>query len=122
VDALAATVQPLILTERTRQLPWVNVYSRWDPIGGALDYYDRPGPAGTRRVINVVDPDATTPFLAHLEHWTGRRVFRELLERLPSLRTHAWRGSAETSDPQVALPDSRAVTGLLGIHIRWNGA
>src|SRR5206468_3897715 len=40
-SALAAAVQPLIQRPEWRP-PWVNVYSRWDPISAALKFYDPP--------------------------------------------------------------------------------
>jgi hypothetical protein len=58
-----------------RPARWVNLYARGDWIGGPLEFYDDPddwdpGHAG-RRVENEIDPEATTPLAAHVEHWTG---------------------------------------------------
>jgi hypothetical protein len=121
-DALAATAQPLILGDPAERLPWVNVYSPWDPIGGALDYYDRPSAPRERQVVNLVDPAATTPFLAHLEHWSGRLVFEVLLERLPSRHREARRETDEMSCAHPGWPGSRGWTGLVTIDNRGGGA
>ncbi|HEY1952792.1 MAG TPA: hypothetical protein VGG76_08290, partial [Gemmatimonadaceae bacterium] len=42
-EALAASVQPLIQDYKYRPKQWVNIYSPWDIISGALDLYDLPG-------------------------------------------------------------------------------
>ena len=83
--ALAATAQPLI-RDTSRRPTWVNVYSRWDLISGALEFYDPPArPNGARdlkAVCNKSDPDASTLFLAHLEYWEGMIIFDTLLDAL----------------------------------------
>ena len=48
---------------------WVNIYSPWDIISGALEYYDLPGATDPRRVTNRLDRDATTLLMAHVEYW-----------------------------------------------------
>jgi hypothetical protein len=82
--ALAATAQPLI--RHTNRPTWVNVYSRWDLISGALEFYDPPrgsdGSCDPKAVCNRSDPDAKTLFLAHLEYWEGTLVFDALLDAL----------------------------------------
>jgi len=82
--ALAATAQPLI--RHTNRPTWVNVYSRWDLISGALEFYDPPrgsdGSCDPKAVCNRSDPDAKTLFLAHLEYWEGTLVFDTLLDAL----------------------------------------
>ena len=80
-EALAASVQPLISDPASRP-EWVNVYSRWDIIGGSLNYYDLPGRAGTNRVKNRRDADATTLIAAHDEYWQNRAIFEEIARRL----------------------------------------
>jgi len=114
--ALAATVQPLIQRAAYRPARWVNIHSRWDPISGEIDFYglepegDREGDRLTVR--NLVDPDATTLFLAHLEYWQGTLIYRTLLDALPWGVTHAQRASAETSCPHPGLPVAEGSTGL----------
>jgi hypothetical protein len=85
--ALAATVQPMIRMRSPEQRPpWVNVYSAWDPISGALNFYDPPpgkgGDADPRAVANRSDAGARTLFLAHLEYWDGTLVYSTLLDAL----------------------------------------
>ena len=46
---------------------WVSIYSPWDIISGALEYYDVPGASDRRHVANQKDPDATTLLMAHVE-------------------------------------------------------
>lgn len=41
-EALANAVQPMIRDYRIRSFPWINVHSKRDIIGSALDLYDRP--------------------------------------------------------------------------------
>lgn len=107
-SALAATVQPLLLRGDHRPFPWVNVWSRWDPISGPLDYYDPPGRPATRTapapVDNQIDPAATTLFVAHLQYWDGALIFRALLEALPA-----------AAGAHPGLPVARGTTGLARI-------
>lgn len=114
--ALAATVQPLIQRAAYRPARWVNIHSRWDPISGEIDFYglehegDREGDRLT--VHNLVDPDATTLFLAHLEYWQGTLIYKTLVDALPWRVTHAQRATAETSCPHPGLPVAQGTTGL----------
>ena len=62
--------------------PWINIYSRWDVIGGALDYYDLPDRSNSRPVVNEIDPDATTLLGAHVEYWTNPRLFEIIVAHL----------------------------------------
>ena len=41
-EALAASLQPLILNYEYRTFPWINVHSSRDPIGNGLKFYDLP--------------------------------------------------------------------------------
>ena len=66
-EALAASVQPL-LTQSAVRPTWVNIWSPWDIISGALDYYDLPEKSNPNAVQNVKDPDATTLLAAHVEY------------------------------------------------------
>jgi hypothetical protein len=88
-EALAAAVQPLIVSEAWRPRRWVNIWSHLDYISSPLDYYDLPGastsipekPLGqllreiagapAYRVCNAEDPDAGIPVLAHVQYWTN---------------------------------------------------
>ncbi len=87
-EQLAAVVQPLLQDRAARdKIEWVNVYSRNDIISGSLDFYEfsEPLPAGVqqvRKVVNVKDEDALVPLVAHVEYWTNRKVWAELLPRL----------------------------------------
>ncbi|OLB53988.1 MAG: hypothetical protein AUH99_00700 [Candidatus Rokubacteria bacterium 13_2_20CM_2_70_11] len=114
--ALAATAQPLIQRLEFRPAKWVNIYSPWDPISAPLKYYDPPLQPGrlpdARAVQNQKEPEATTLFLAHIEYWEGALIFETLLEELPSTKTHASRGSDETSCPHPRQPAACGITGL----------
>ena len=80
-EALAAAVQPLIRDYALRPARWVNLWSPGDWIGAKLSYYDDPaGAGGAKRIENLVDPDATTPLMAHNEHWDGRLLGRLLYD------------------------------------------
>jgi hypothetical protein len=72
-EALATATQPLIRDYQWRPANWINIWSPFDWISGALDYYDRLDPSRVepKAVINRVDPDA--PILitgAHPHYWT----------------------------------------------------
>ncbi|HEV2104941.1 MAG TPA: hypothetical protein VGU27_04365, partial [Candidatus Eisenbacteria bacterium] len=76
-EALAESVQPLIDAYEFRPPRWINLWSRFDWISGALDYYDldashRPaGGANPKYVENREDREASTPLQAHVEYWDG---------------------------------------------------
>jgi hypothetical protein len=74
-EALACLQQPLILSYAVRpnQFRWYNLYSRADIISGNLVYYDDPLHA-TNPVMNVVDPHAWIPLIAHTQYWSGDRL------------------------------------------------
>jgi hypothetical protein len=80
-DALATSVQPLICEERT--LKWVNVYSRWDILGGSLEFYDTPKRDNQKPVENCQDPDAVTPLAAHVEFWNNPLIYKMIHRNLP---------------------------------------
>jgi hypothetical protein len=64
-------------------MPWINIYSPWDIISGALNYYDDTGSEDNpRRVQNHVDPAATTLLVAHTEYWTNAMLREKLAEML----------------------------------------
>jgi hypothetical protein len=82
-EALAASFQPLILDYvRFRRLRWVNIWSPADIVSGKLDFYDDPAKSNGREVVNLVDPAASTPLLAHIEYWQNRLLFEQLYEGL----------------------------------------
>ena len=69
-EALAGAAKPLISRPETRDdLAWINLWSPNDVIGGPLQYYDPPTASQIPPVINVRDPDATTPIVAHGEYY-----------------------------------------------------
>jgi hypothetical protein len=68
-ETMAAAIQPLISTYDNRTMPWVNLYSRNDWIGGKLTFYDTNPPDPVRKVDNREDLEARTPLAAHCEHW-----------------------------------------------------
>jgi hypothetical protein len=89
-EALAASMQPLIVDYEFRKIPnrgpavpgdfeWVNVYSRRDLISGSLEYYDW-HPTGTDSAVrNVEDSEASiSPVKAHTEYWNRLALRREL--------------------------------------------
>ena len=84
-EALAARVQPLILDyQKFRPLDsfrWINIHAPADIISGHLDYYDATdttGLKGINPVINMIDPEATTPLLAHVQYWENAMLHEEL--------------------------------------------
>ena len=87
-EALSASFQPLIMDYPAfRDIKWINVYSPNDLFSGALDFYDSadaPGRAG-REVINLVDEQATTPILAHVEYWKNSLLYAALFEHIKAL-------------------------------------
>ena len=85
-EALAGSVQPLILSYANRPRRWLNIWSPWDIISGPLDLYDYPIGAkddgNTQRVQNERDPDATTLLVAHTEYWKNPLVMETLYEAI----------------------------------------
>lgn len=82
-DSIAATLQPLIVSERPFE--WRNIWSPNDIISGPLAFYDTP-PDDTlpnkNRVFNEEDPDANILFAAHTQYNRGRLLFDTLYARL----------------------------------------
>jgi hypothetical protein len=80
-DALAASVQPLIRDQATRQkISWVNIYSKQDVFSGALEFYQLPAgsvPAGPQ-VRNIEDTQAFTPFVAHTQYKANPLLLAEI--------------------------------------------
>lgn len=83
-EALAASTQPLIQDYRFRAMSWINIYSPWDIISGALKYYDKRGTPSPPAIRNLLDPDATTLLAAHTEYWHNPLLRRVLAEALTS--------------------------------------
>jgi hypothetical protein len=85
-DALAAAVQPLIARERS--FPWINLWTRFDLLGGPLQFYDSPDrpdepkPNLKYRVENVPDPQAITPLAAHTEFWKNTLMYQIIYDAL----------------------------------------
>jgi hypothetical protein len=78
-DALAASFQPLIQDyARFRGIPWINIHSPADIISGSLDFFDPPDATHPRKVVNLPDPDASTPLLAHVEYWDNRLLYEAI--------------------------------------------
>jgi hypothetical protein len=85
-ERLAEAVQPLIKDYRYRPDNWVNIHSPHDWISGSLDYYDneKHPDFDKKRVRNEIDPDATTPLVAHTEYWENPRLAEVLREAVLS--------------------------------------
>lgn len=81
-EALAASVQPMIQKYAYRPTRWVNVYSPWDIISGALNFYDLQGEDSGKAVLNQRDPDAATLIIAHTEYWNNAMVFDWMYQAL----------------------------------------
>ena len=82
-EALAAAVQPLIRDYAFRPRRWINLWSPNDWVGSELAYYDDTSGAGDgKRIENLADPEATTPLLAHNEHWDGTLLGRTLFDEV----------------------------------------
>lgn len=86
-EQLAASVQPLIVSYeqyRPHTFRWINIWSRMDIISGSLDYYDDPALSANdpRRIQNVVDPDARTPLVAHVQYWNNQLLRQKLYDCL----------------------------------------
>jgi hypothetical protein len=99
-EVAAAAVQPMIETYNHRPHEWVNLWSPADIICGNLDFYDPPTEENVkfladardaqgvalvqnpRAVKNLIDPDAHTPLLAHLQYWKGKLLAQELLRAI----------------------------------------
>ena len=84
-EALAASSQPMLQDYDARPGRWVNIYSPWDIISGALEYYDLPGATDPRRVTNQRDGHATTLLMAHVEYWENPMLPQVLSEVLTSV-------------------------------------
>jgi hypothetical protein len=81
-EALAASSQPMLQDYVWRPEHWINIYSPWDIISGALEYYDLPGATDDRKVMNRKDADATTLLMAHVEYWENPTLPHVLAEVL----------------------------------------
>jgi hypothetical protein len=84
---LAASVQPLLRDVNIRRaIRWVNIYSPADPISGHLGFYDMAPQANVPPadwcVINQIDPDASTPVVAHTQYWDNKTLALTLREQI----------------------------------------
>lgn len=90
-EALAGSVQPLIVDYKFRPKRWINFWSPWDIISGPLDLYDQPismhDSAGTlrQRVANVRDEEATTLLIAHVEYWKNPLLVKTIYDEINAL-------------------------------------
>jgi hypothetical protein len=90
-EALAGSVQPLIMDYKYRPAEWINYWSRRDIISGPLDLYDLaedlggPPEGKPPRVQNEVDPDATTLLVAHTQYWENPLLTRTIYNALEAL-------------------------------------
>lgn len=104
-EALAAAVQPLIepgtveegkSPSRGRTIPWVNIYSPFDPVSGPVDFYDPPKaetPEGHLPVDNDVDHQAFIFGQAHVTYWKNPTLRKLLYEAVTTPRQEAPAGS-----------------------------
>jgi hypothetical protein len=81
-EALAASAQPMLQDYAWRPERWVNIYSPWDIISGSLEFFDLPGLADRRQVMNRRDRDATTLLMSHVEYWENAMLPEVLSEAL----------------------------------------
>ena len=78
-EALAASVQPLLAFPERRP-EWINIFSGWDVISGALNFYDLPGKPNP--ITNLEDPDASVLLGAHTQYWSNELLFDRLHQSL----------------------------------------
>ena len=83
-EALAARQQPLILDymkfRPLESFKWINIFSPADIVSGSLEYYDVKDLPGYNGIINVRDPEATTPLLAHVQYWSNAELHKQLYD------------------------------------------
>ena len=84
-EQLAASAQPLIVDYakyRPEPFRWINIWSPMDIISGSLDYYDDPAvPLNSpQHVDNMIDKQASTPLLAHVQYWQNPLLRKQLYE------------------------------------------
>lgn len=83
-EALAARQQPLILDyvkfRPLESFRWINIHAPMDIISGPLDYYDVEGLDGYNGIINLEDPEATRPLLAHVQYWNNAELHKQLYD------------------------------------------
>ena len=78
-EGLVAAAMPLIQDYAFRPPHWINIYARPDIISGKLDLYDDVGNnGGAKRIVDVPDPDASIPLIAHTEYWRNTTLFAQL--------------------------------------------
>jgi hypothetical protein len=81
-EQMAAGFQPLILSYASfrAKLKWINLWSPMDIISGHLSYYDTVPESDAMHVENHADPDAHTPFAAHVQYWGGKLLAATLYD------------------------------------------
>lgn len=81
-EQMVSAMQPLILDARFRSKPgfWTNIHSPKDVISGELNYYDLPHSQqeAPYPVENLIDPQASIPFYAHVQYWSGTLLAKTL--------------------------------------------
>ncbi|MGH9423012.1 MAG: hypothetical protein ACRD3J_23755, partial [Thermoanaerobaculia bacterium] len=70
-EALASSMQPMIVDYAHRPSHWINLFSRSDWISGPLGYYDAPGNPRPQDVCNIENAGPILPSSAHTAYWTG---------------------------------------------------
>ncbi len=100
-EALACLQQPLILTYAVRpiQFRWYNLYSPADIISGKLVYYDDPLITPPNPIVNLRDPHAWIPLIAHIQYWAGDLLARLLKDALLGIPLNSPGGSSESGNP-----------------------
>ena len=63
-----------------RRPEWINIFSPWDLISGALNFYDLPGKPNP--VTNLEDHDASVLLGAHTQYWSNELLFDQLHQAL----------------------------------------
>lgn len=81
-EALAAAVQPLIQSYTFRPQRWLNLWSPADIVSGYLQYYDPRQSNDPKMVTNIIDNDAATVLMAHLEYWDNPLLFQLIYEEV----------------------------------------
>lgn len=90
-EALAAGSQPLVhpVGGVGRTMPWINIYSSYDPISSRLCFYDPPAgddaPRGHTPVQNVADQHANLPAVAHVQYWNSPTLRKVLGEQVAAV-------------------------------------
>lgn len=79
-EALAAESQPLIRHRKYRPQKWINIYSPHDIVSGPLEFYE--DGSGTNPIVDIVDPKADVPLLAHVMYSKNQVLQENLIAAL----------------------------------------